>query len=579
MARKPAGSAPWALNPFTTRAHQYALDLISGKRSACVATIQAAKRYIADLDRAEGDWLYRYDAAKAARACQFIELLPHTKGKWAAKRETIKLEDWQLFFICNIFGWVLKDTGHRRYRQAYLRVPRKNGKSAIAAGIGLYMLVADGEAGAEVYSGATSEKQAWEVFGPARLMASRTPALVRRAGLTVNASNLHIMANGSKFEPIIGKPGDGASPSCAIVDEYHEHPTDELVDTMITGMGAREQPLMLIITTAGSSTGGPCYAYDQDAMSVLAGTVERDELFALIYGLDKEDDWTTEAALIKANPNYGVSVSSDFLKARLAEALTFPRKAAIYKTKHLDEWVTAGSPYFDAFAWAALAEPIDIDQLVAEGWDCYGGLDLASKKDLTSKVLLFARIDADGNREWRVVSRFWVPESQANDPKAVRYREWAEAGYLTLTSGNVIDEPLIEEEIVDLARQAGTRDMGYDPWGSRSLCQRLQDEYGLTVTEVPQTTKNLSEPMKTVDAAITAGRIRHDGNPVMSWCMGNVCAKEDKNENVFPYKERPEAKIDGAAALLNAVARALADEGGASIYNDKSARPDGFLIF
>jgi phage terminase large subunit-like protein len=775
MTKKPP--EPWVLSPFTAAAHQYALDLISGKRPACQLTIKAARRYLDDLAKSErADWPFRYDIAAATKACRFIEAMVHTKGKWSAKRETLKLEPWQAFFVCNVFGWLNKLTGKRRFRQAYLRVPRKNGKSALAAAIGLYMLTADGEAGAEVYSGASSEKQAWEVFGPARIMAMRNGPFKAKAKITTNASNLHVMGTGSKFEPVIGKPGDGASPSCAIIDEYHEHQTDDLVDTMITGMGAREQPLMLIITTAGSSTGGPCYAYDKDAQAVLSGTIERDELFVLIYGIDNQqrvveyqsyraverldyecrrvnaqitqidqsvreafaccvtrgivvptrpgdakttqtgrsetqnsdyaglatsntcstetriisagqlrsaksglkkietaaarhkqdgevsqrrsapakttnsatttesqfqsmrdyvlsvkecvtsadvetgsftsiiatlleisegycvksatqgsvfseilkslyarhshilsaercrldgssfyvtlppDDWSSEASLVKANPNYDVSVSAEFLKARLAEAISSPRKAAIYKTKHLDEWVSAGSPYFDSLLWEGLKEEFDPAALAADGWDCYIGLDLASKKDLTAIVLLLTRFTEDGSREFRVVSRFYVPEAQAEDPKAIFYREWDEKGYLNLTGGNVIDEPLIESDIVELANLVGCLDIGYDPWGSRSLCQRLQDEHGLTVTEVPQTTKNLSEPMKTLDAAISSGRIRHDGNPVMAWCIGNVCAKEDKNENVFPYKERPEAKIDGAAALLNAMARALAAE-------------------
>lgn len=554
-------SKPWALSPYTAAAHQYALDLISGKRSGCQHTVLAAKRYIADLKKPQA-WGFVYDVEKAARACRFIEAMPHIKGKWAAKRETLKLQPWQAFFVCNIFGWVSIKTGLRRFRQVYLRVPRKNGKSALAAAIGLYMLTADGEMGAEVYSGATSEKQAWEVFGPARLMASKVPALQERAGLVVNASNLHVLAKGAKFEPVIGKPGDGASPSCAIIDEYHEHLSDELVDTMVTGMGAREQPILLIITTAGNSSGGPCYAYDKDAISILSGAMENDELFALIYGIDKGDDWSTDAALIKANPNFDISVSADFLRARRAEALQSPRKGAVYKTKHLNEWVTAAAPYFDAVAWEALGQEIDVAALAADGWECYGGLDLASKRDLTAIVWLFQRFDEGGNREFRVVSRFYVPQEQANDPKAIHYREWSEAGHLVLTSGNVIDEPLIEEDIVEDARLGDCLDLGYDPWGSRALCQRLQDEHGITVTEVPQTTRNLSEPMKTLDAAIAAGRVRHDGNPVMTWCLGNVCAKEDKNENVFPFKERPEAKIDGGAALLTAMARALSQDGG-----------------
>ncbi len=570
MARKPAAVSA---SPHVVAAHSYAEDLIAGKRAACELTILAAKRYLADLKKsAQAGYPFQFDPDKATRACRFIEAMVHTKGKWAAAGETLKLEPWQAFFVCNVFGWINKKTGKRRFRQAYLRVSRKNGKSQLAASIGLYMLTLDGEAGAEVYSGASTEKQAWEVFGPAKIMANRNAPFRTKAKITVNAKNIHVLANGSKFEPVIGKPGDGASPSCAIIDEYHEHQTDDLVDTMITGMGAREQPLLLIITTAGSSTGGPCYAYDKDAAAVLRGDIDRDELFALIFGIDRDDDWASELAMRKANPNFGISISEEFLKARLAEALSSPRKAAVYKTKHLDEWVSAGAPYFDALKWNDLVEDFEIDDLIAEGWECYAGLDLASKRDLTAIVLLFSRANAVGVREYKIVSRFFVPEEQANDPKAIYYREWSDAGHLELTSGNVIDEPYIEAEIVDLAKQSNCRDIGYDPWGSRSLCQRLQDAYGLTVTEVPQTTMNLSEPMKAVEAAIAAGHLRHDGNPVMSWCIANVCAKEDKNENVFPYKERPEAKIDGAAALLNAMARLMDAEMKhvGSIFDDAS---------
>lgn len=567
MARKPVEKT---VSIYTAAAHQYALDLISGERSACSYTIQAARRYIADLERSkEESWPYRYDDAKASRACRFIEAMVHTKGKWAAAHERIKLGLWQAFFVCNVFGWVHKVTGKRRFRQAYLRVPRKNGKSILGAAIGLYMLTADGEAGAEVYSGASTEKQAWEVFGPARVMALRNGPFVSKAGVTVNASNIHVIANSSKFEPVIGKPGDGASPSCAIIDEYHEHQTDDLVDTMVTGMGAREQPLLLVITTAGAGTGGPCYAYDKDAMAVLSGAITRDELFVVIYGIDQGDDWTSEEALIKANPNYGVSVSAEFLKARLDEALSSPRKAAIFKTKHLDEWVSAGSPYFDSIAWEGLEEKFDIASLASDGWDCYIGLDLASKKDLTAVVMLFVRIGGDGSREFKVASRFFIPEAQADDPKAIRYREWGESGDLNLTAGNVFDEPLVESEIVELAKTTRCRAIAFDPWNAHAFAQRLQDIHGIPAVEVQQTARMLSNPMKYADAAISSGRIRHDGNRVMSWCMGNVCAKEDKNENVFPYKERPEAKIDGAAALLTALAPALShiEQAFGSIYD------------
>jgi phage terminase large subunit-like protein len=223
----------------------------------------------------------------AEKAAKFIQLLPHTKGEWAFKRMPITLEAWQLFIVCCAFGWVQKGSKLRRFREVYTEIPRKNGKSAISAGVALYCFTCDNEFGAEVYSGATTEKQAWEVFRPARLMCKRTPLLVEAFGIEVNASNLNRPEDGARFEPLIGNPGDGASPHCAIVDEYHEHPTDSLYTTMLTGMGARRQPLMWAITTAGYNIEGPCYDKRREVIEMLNGTVPNEELFGVIYTVDE----------------------------------------------------------------------------------------------------------------------------------------------------------------------------------------------------------------------------------------------------------------------------------------------------
>jgi len=325
--------------------NKYAREVVDGKIPACKWIKLACKRHLDDLKRA--DWQFRFDEAKAVRACKFIELMPHTKGKWAAKGELLKLSPWQCFMTICVFGWVRSESGNRRFRRALLVVPRKNGKSAFAAAIGLYMLAADKEFGAEVYSGATSEKQAWEVFRPARLMATKNEAMRQHYGIEVNASNINILSDASRFEPVVGKPGDGASPSCSIVDEYHEHTTDELLDTMETGMGAREQPLSLIITTAGTNTAGPCYALQLEAQRMLEGVTTNHEFFALIYGIDPTDDWSTEAALRKANPNLDVSVALDFLSGRQREAVDSSRKQSVFQTKHLNVWVGAREAYFN----------------------------------------------------------------------------------------------------------------------------------------------------------------------------------------------------------------------------------------
>ena len=398
-----------ASHPLTASAFQYADDIVSGKVPACRWVRLACERHKRDLERSEcSDWPYRFNVAQAEKALTFIELMPHTKGKWAAQNKRLVLEPWQRFFIASLFGWVHKETGLRRFREGRLMVPRKNGKSAMAAGIGNFMLTADGEFGAEVYSGATTQKQAFEVFKPARLMAKKTPMFCRSFGVTVAAQKLETRTGGV-FEPIVGDPGDGASPSCSIVDEYHEHRTDKLYDTMKTGMGAREQPLMLVITTAGENIAGPCYLAFDELKNVLEGVIEDDELFGLIYTIDDGDDWTDPANLVKANPNYGVSVSADFLRSELAKAIRSPRNQARFKTKHLNIWISARSAYFNMEDWRRQADP---NLTIPQGDDVarFGALDLSSKIDITANLSLWRKM-IDGQHHYFVVApHFYLPE-------------------------------------------------------------------------------------------------------------------------------------------------------------------------
>ena len=356
-----------------------------------------------------------------------------------------------MWILACTFGWVhkagkLKDL--RRYRVLFVVVPRKNGKSAIAAGVGLYMLCADGEFGAEVYSGATNEKQAWEVFKPAQLMAQRLPALRKRFGLDVNARSLVRIADNSKFETLIGDPGDGQSPSCSIHDEYHEHADDGQVDTMRTGMGARDQPLQVLITTAGDNLAGPCYASIQDERDKLAGIgAEGDydlqhETFFVEYTIDEDDDWKSEAALRKANPNFGVSVSGDFLLARQRDAIATPRKAGVFKTKHLNLWVAAKAAYFDIEAWRRCADPdipikaveaVELEKLA--GRRCIASLDLASKVDIAALELLFPPIGTKATIDdpYIRIGFYFVPSETVL--KVAAYQAWDALGLLNVTDG------------------------------------------------------------------------------------------------------------------------------------------------
>lgn len=543
-------------HPHVDAARTYAAHVVDGKILACKWVRLACQRHLDDMkQQKDKSYPYRFDPAKAERVCRFIELLPHTKGRWALKSERLHLEPWQCFATVALFGWVRKADGFRRFRKALLLEPRKNGKSVWAAAIGLYMLTSDGEAGAEVYAGATTEKQALEIFRPARLMALKTPALQTASGLTVNASNLHILGNGSRFEPIIGNPGDGASPSCAIIDEYHEHDTDTQVDTMETGMGARDQPLLLIITTAGDNLAGPCYAALLDAQKVLEGVWENDQLFALIFTIDDGDDWSSDLALRKANPNYDVSVSGEFLRARQREAVQNPRKVGVFKTKHLNLWVQARNAYFDIQRWIESADSgLKIEDFA--GKPCRIAVDLASTIDIAAVEITFEH--GDGYARF---GRYYLPEATIELPENEHYRGWRDdaKAWITQTDGNMIDYIAIRDDILGLADRHQVIEVAFDPHQAMQMMAELGEE-GLICIEVRPLVMNFSPAMKRMDGLIRSRKIAHDGDPVMTWMLSNVVAKTDAKDNVYPRKERPENKIDGPVAHMMAQARWMAAE-------------------
>lgn len=545
----------------------YAADVLAGRIVVCHWITQACKRAVADREASGSeDCPYAFDPAKAERVCRFIELFPHTKGKWALKREPFVLSPWQCFFVCELFGWVRKSDGLRRFRKGVLFVPRKNGKSDLAARIGLYMLTGDNEYGAEVYSGATTEKQAWEVFRPALLMAKSSPDFISHYGVSTFKQSISVAGTASRFEPVIGKPGDGASPTSAIVDEYHEHDTDDLVQTMVTGMGAREQPLLLIITTSGVNVSGPAYAMWLEIQQVMDGVVENDELFGLIYTIDQNDDWTDPALLEKANPNFGVSVGSEFLLARHRDAMTKARDQGPYQTKHLNRWVGARAAYFDMPKWIAGKRDISLRDFGQSGVKI--GLDLASKVDIAALTMLF-----EEGGEYCTFSKFYLPEATVRLGHNQHYQAWELEGRLTVTDGEMIDFARIKEDILQLARDFVIEEVAFDPHQATMLVTELMKE-GISCVEVRPLVLNFSEPMKQVDALIRAGKLSHDGCPVMTWMMGNVTAKADAKDNVYPRKEKDENKIDGPVALLMAMARAMVPkaESPPSVYASRGLR-------
>ena len=543
-------------HPYTARAFQYTEDVLNGVEPACEWIVKACQRHMRDLEKSATDaWPYYFDIDEAEKLCRFVARFPHVKGRWALKRELFDPRPWQCFWYASLNGWRHKETGKRRFRKGRKYVPRKNGKSLSVAPLGLYMLTADGEPGAEVYSGATTEKQAWEVFGPAKQMAQQRPDFLEHYGVQVNAKSLTIPGSMAKFELIIGNPGDGSSPHCSITDEYHEHATDAQLATMETGMGAREQPLSLVVSTAGDNLAGPCRDDWLECQRMLNGTIEDDALFALIYTIDKDVDWTSEAALRMANPNFGVSIAAEWLQAQQREAINNPRKQGHFKTKHLNLWVQARDAYINLQRWT---ESADEDKRIEQyaGRRCYLGLDLASKIDLAAIEILFPEADGTFTR----FGKYYLPRETVDKAENAHYQGWEKEGWLTVTDGNLIDYFQIFEDIKALAETFEVAELAYDPHNATMLVTALVNE-GLPMVEFGPTVLNFSEPMKQVEALIVDRKLRHNGDPVMEWAMSNVVAKADAKDNVFPRKERDENKIDPFVALCMAMGRYLAGGG------------------
>ncbi len=542
---------------FCAIAQRYAKDVVAGKIPAGRFVKAACKRQIEDLKRwkAKGS-AHRFDTARANKVCRFIELLPHIKGPKAG--EPIILEPWQVFILTTVFGWVKAD-GTRRFRRVYIEVPRGNGKSALSSGVGLYMLCADNEGGAEVYSFATTRDQAKIVFGDAQNMAKRTAGLRSHFGVDVNAHNINVLRTASKFEALSaeGSTLDGLNTHFACVDELHAHKTRAVYDVVETSIGKRAQSLLWVITTAGSNRAGICYEVRGFVIKVLAGAAKDESQFGIVYGLDEEDDWTTEEALIKANPNWGISVMPEVLLPLQAKAMTMPSAANNFKTKHLNEWVNADTAWMDMRAWDACKDPtLDPEQFAGE--PTYVALDLASKVDIAAKVALHERT-IEGKPHYYVFGQYYLPRDTVERGENSQYQGWEHMGLLTVTDGAVIDFDVIEQDLLADCSRFEVREVPYDPFQATQLSTRMAAQ-GVPMVEMRPTVLNFSEPMKQLEALVLQGRLHHNGDPVLAWMMSNVVAHMDAKDNIYPRKERPENKIDGVVALIMALGRALANE-------------------
>ncbi len=544
---------------YAERVHAYAHAVVAGKAVAGRRVVLACKRHLSDLAAVEGGGSpYAFSAEKANRVCAFAENMVHVKGKWAGQR--VRLEEWQVFLLGCLFGWVRED-GLRRFRELYAEIPRKNGKSMLGAIIGNYLLVADAEPGAEVYSGATTLDQALEVFRPAWMMTLRNHAYREHFGIDLggtekNPGTIYQLASASRFEAVVGKPGDGASPHGALVDEFHEHKTPDLYDTMKTGMGARTQPLLVVITTAGVDTSAPCYEHrDRLAKELEAGALDPTVL-VIMFGVDESDDWKDFAVWRKANPNFGVSLHEDYLRDRYREAMTSPARRNIILCKHLNKWMNAGQAWTDMVKWAECAAPgMRIEDFA--GHRAWLGLDLASRTDVASLLAV-----VEDGKLLRVFARHYLPSDTVEKPQNAHYRSFRDVGALTVSDGARTDFGQIEDDMRAWADLLDVQAIGYDPREATFLMDRVARWAAFDIVEVTQGPGNLSEPMKELEARIASCTIRHADDPVLTWMMGNVVLKQARGggpvKYFYPTKERESSKIDGAVALIMAVGRALA---------------------
>jgi phage terminase large subunit-like protein len=550
----------------------YAKTVVAKKIPAGKYVRLACKRHLDDLKRSKKkNYPYYFDEAAAERICAFAELLPHVKGKWARDKELIRLRPWQSFVFGVPFGWKRKSDGLRRFREIYDEIPRKNGKSVIGAVTGLYMFACDNEFGAEVYSGATTEKQAWEVFRPAKQMLERAEDIRNDFGAEVWAKSLVRIADESRFEPIIGNPGDGASPSCTVIDEYHEHDTPNLYDTMTTGMGAREQPMNVIITTAGDNIAGPCYNKHLEVRRVLEGVIENDELFGIIYSIDEKDDPFDPKVLPKANPNYDVSVFGDFLQAKQRQAVINTHEQAKFKTKHLNVWLQARAGLINLKQWQMAGDAmLKIEEL--QGEECWFILDLAQKSDLCAFVQLF-RKRLNGFDHWYCFAKHYLPEKTLEEGTSnqAAYRKWMIEGHLTVTEGATVDYETIKEDVVEFAKRFNPKEIIYDPYNATHLAQRIHAEVAesIVLVEYPQTPQNMAVPMDEINTALKDARLHHDANPLLAWEAANTVGRPAKKGLLVPSKEKPEQKIDGIVALVMGFGRAVVPGKGPSVYEER----------
>ncbi|VYT85916.1 Phage Terminase [Veillonella parvula] len=566
---------------------QYAKDCINDTKHCCQKHRWACERFLRDISREGTDeFPYIFDDAKAERFYKWASLHKHTKG--VLVNTPIIFTRIQRFIFGNIYGWIHKDTGYRRFTKAYWQVGRKNAKSQSLGIVGDYELMALGEDNSEVYIGATKTLQAKIIYNEVLAMLKKSSALFKGKWKEAYSTIVHIKSNSimralSKDD---GKTGDGLNPQCGLIDEYHAHPTDEILEVIKTGMIARRQPLLFIITTAGNNLGGPCYRIEYPLVSkILNPDIEFDipDYFCMVNELDRDeegnliDDINDEECWIKANPiaaTYEVGLKN--IRSNYMSAIESPEKMVSFMTKNMNIWVKqSAQSYIDMAKWKArgrLNEDFENDLGISlYGYDAYVGIDVSKTIDLTAAGIVIP-VDINNSKKFITLAHGFIPEETVQTKERtdkIPYRLWSERGWLTITPGEIVDYRFMTKWIEETLNKYGLniKDVCYDPYNATHYTQELESNKGWGIVEIRQGIITLSEPTKSFRAETYQGNILHPTNDLLDWAISNAVTKVDAQENIMLDKAKSTERIDPIAAVINAYTRAkVAAEDDLSMY-------------
>lgn len=529
----------------------------------------AAKRHMSDLNRKDLKW----DVEASERAIKFFTRLKHSKGQWAGR--PFELSPWQAFIIGSLFGWKNLD-GARRFRVAYNEIPRKNGKSTLAAGLAILLAFFDGEPGAEVYCAATKRDQARIVWSESKRMVDKTPGLKARIQSLV--ANLNMASTGSKLEPLGADADstDGLNPHGVVIDELHAHKSAALVDVLQSASGARRQPMRFEITTAGFDRTSVCRKHHEYTVKILEGTAEDDSWFGFIAAADDKDDYRNPKTWQKANLNMGVSVNPEYLARECKRAQEIQSEQNTFRRLHLNQWTEQNERWLDMAVWDACSGKVDRETL--RGQRFWGGLDMASRMDLAAAAYLFG---PDEEGVYDLLMRFWMPEHaltvegakviKRSEADRLRLMAWVDEGHITVTQGNVTDYDQVERDLLEDFKEFDLVQLGFDPWNTTQLVTHLKDSLGDDrLTPVNQSMASLSSPSKELEKLLVSKKIRHGGNPVLRWMASNVAVKHGPEGQIKPDKKASAEKVDGIPAVIDALHRAMVTPTeGPSVYETR----------